>query len=174
MHNPYDHLPQVGTFTVTSTDVADGQPVPNAQVSGVFGAGGQDVSPQLSWSGFPEATRSFAVTMYDPDAPVPSGFWHWAVHDIPVSVTSLPSGAGAAGGAGLPAGAIMLPVDGGFVQYVGAAPPPGHHAHRYFIVVHAVDVETLGVAAGSTPAVQGFSLFDHTLARAYLVPTYQR
>jgi len=173
MHNPYAHLPQVGTFTVTSTDVADGQTLPVAQRSGVFGAGGQDVSPQLSWSGFPAETRSFAVTVYDPDAPIPSGWWHWAVHDIPVSVTSLPSNAGAPGGANLPPGAIMLPVDGGLTQYVGAAPPAGHGPHRYFVVVHAVDVESLGVEPGSTPAVQGFALFQHTLARATLVPVYE-
>ena len=174
MHNPYAHLPEVPSFTVTSTDVADGQPLAPAQMSGVFGAGGQDTSPQLSWSGFPEQTRSFAVTMFDPDAPMPSGFWHWAVHDIPAGVTSLPSGAGNPGGASLPAGAIMLPVDGGYVQYLGAAPPVGHGPHRYFIVVHALDVPTLEVAAGSSPTIQGFAMFSHTLARATIVPTARR
>jgi Raf kinase inhibitor-like YbhB/YbcL family protein len=174
MHDPYAHLPQVPSFTLTSTDAADGQPFATAQMSGVFGAGGQDVSPQLSWSGFPAQTRSFAVTMFDPDAPVPSGFWHWAVHDIPVEVTALPTGAGSPDGAGLPPGAIMLPVDGGFVHYVGAAPPVGHGPHRYFLVVHALDVPTLGVEADNTPAVQGFYMFGHTVARATIVPTARR
>ncbi len=175
MRDPYAHLPQVESFTVTSSDVADGQPLRPAQLSAVFGVpGGQDLSPQLSWSGFPAGTRSFAVTMYDPDAPIPSGFWHWAVHDIPADVTSLPTGAGSPDGALLPAGAIQLPVDGGLVQYVGAAPPEGHGPHRYFIVVHALDCETLGVAAGNTPTVQGFSMFGHTLGRAMIVPTYER
>jgi Raf kinase inhibitor-like YbhB/YbcL family protein len=175
MHDPYAHLPKVESFTVTSTDVADGQPLKPAQWSGLFGVpGGQDISPQLSWSGFPAGTRSFAVTVFDPDAPIPSGFWHWAVHDIPATVTSLPSGAGSPGGAGLPPGAIQLPADGGFVQYVGAAPPEAHGPHRYFIVVHALDVETLGVPAGSTPAIQGFAMFGRTLARACIVPTFGR
>ena len=173
MHDPYAHLPQVESFTLTSTDVTDGAPFANAQMSGVFGAGGEDVSPQLSWSGFPPQTRSFAVTVFDPDAPGPSGFWHWAVHDIPASVTSLPSGAGDAQGSGLPPGAVQLPCDGGLAHYVGAAPPIGHGPHRYFIVVHALDVEKLDVPPGGSPGLQAFMMFTHTLARAQLVATAQ-
>lgn len=172
-YNPYDALPQVPTFTVTSADVTDGQPVGNDQVSGVFGAGGKDISPQLSWSGFPAETKSFVVTVYDPDAPTASGFWHWVVAEIPLSTTSLPSGAGSEGGT-LPPGAVTLRNDGGFAGYVGAAPPPGHGPHRYFIVVHAVDAESLGIDGNATPAFLGFNLFSHTLARATLVGTYEQ
>lgn len=172
-YNPYDALPSVPSFTVTSADVSDGAPLGNDQVSGVFGAGGKDVSPQLSWSGFPAETKSFAVTVYDPDAPTASGFWHWAVAEIPASVTELPSGAGSEGGT-LPAGAVMLRNDGGFAGYVGAAPPAGHGPHRYFVVVHAVDVESLGIPPEATPAFLGFNLFSHTLARATLVGTYEQ
>lgn len=172
-YNPYDALPAVPSFTVTSADVTDGASLANDQVSGVFGAGGKDVSPQLSWSGFPAETKSFAVTVYDPDAPTASGFWHWAVADIPASVTELPAGAGSEGGT-LPAGAVMLRNDGGFAGYVGAAPPAGHGPHRYFIVVHAVDVESLGVPPEASPAFLGFNLFSHTLARATLVGTYEQ
>lgn len=171
-YNPYDALPQVPGFTVTSEDVADGQTFDNDQVSGVFGAGGKDISPQLSWSGFPAETKSFAVTVYDPDAPTASGFWHWAVADIPVGTTSLPRGAGSEGGS-LPSGAVTLRNDGAFAGYVGAAPPAGHGAHRYFIVVHALDVEQLGIDENGTPAYLGFNLFAHTLARATIVAMYE-
>ncbi|WP_280505217.1 YbhB/YbcL family Raf kinase inhibitor-like protein [Nocardia farcinica] len=170
-YNPYDALPRVPSFTLTSEDVTDGQPLGNDQVSGIFGAGGKDISPQLSWSGFPPETKSFAVTVYDPDAPTASGFWHWAVADIPASVTSLPSGAA---DGGLPEGAIQLRHDGGAPGFVGAAPPAGHGPHRYFIVVHAVDVETLGIDENATPALLGFNLFSHTLARATIVGTYEQ
>ena len=173
-YDPYAHLPQVPSFPVTSTDVSDGGTLAMPHVSGVMGAGGEDRSPQLSWSGFPEGTRSFAVTVYDPDAPTASGFWHWAVANIPASVTELPSGAGDKDAPRLPDGAVQLRNDGGFAGYVGAAPPAGHGPHRYFVVVHAVDTETLDVTADTTPAVLGFNLFFHTLARATLVVTYEQ
>ena len=169
--SPYDFLPQVPGFELTSTDVTDGAPLPAPQVSGVMGAGGEDRSPQLSWSGFPEGTRSFAVTVYDPDAPTHSGFWHWAVANIPVSVTELPSGASEGG---LPEGAVQLRNDAGIAGYVGAAPPAGHGPHRYYVVVHALDTDDLGVPADATPAFLGFNLFSHTLARAVLVGTYEQ
>ncbi|RYZ36137.1 MAG: YbhB/YbcL family Raf kinase inhibitor-like protein [Myxococcaceae bacterium] len=172
--NPYDALPKVPSFTVTSTDVRDGETLSTAQLSGIFGAGGKDVSPQLSWSGFPEGTKSFVVTVYDPDAPTASGFWHWAVVNLPRSTTSLPTDAGSEDGKKLPSGAFQLRNDGGIARYIGAAPPPGHGAHRYFIVVHAVDVESLDVQKDASPGLLGFNLFSHTLARATLVGTYGR
>ena len=171
--DPYASLPQVPSFTVTSSDVSDGGVLAMPHVSGVMGAGGEDRSPQLSWSGFPEGTKSFAVTMFDPDAPTASGFWHWAVANIPASVTELPSGAGDKDDPKLPEGAVSLRNDGGFAGYVGAAPPSGHGPHRYFVVVHAVDTEALDVTTDTTPAVLGFNLFFHTLARATLVATYE-
>ena len=173
-YDPYDHLPRVPGFTVTSSDCADGRPLAQPLVSGVMGAGGEDRSPQLSWSGFPDGTRSFAVTVYDPDAPTASGFWHWAVANIPASVTELPSGAGDKDAPKLPEGAVQLRNDGGSAGFVGAAPPAGHGAHRYFIVVHAVDTDRLDVDADTAPAVLGFNLFFHTLARATLVATYEQ
>ncbi|GAB3552914.1 YbhB/YbcL family Raf kinase inhibitor-like protein [Arthrobacter tumbae] len=172
--DPYADLPEVPSFELTSTDIADNQPLDALQASGRMGAGGQDVSPQLSWSGFPEGTRSFAVTVYDPDAPTASGFWHWAVFNIPVGTTSLPAGAGTEDGAGLPAGAVQLKNDGGFPGFVGAAPPPGHGAHHYHVVVHAVDVEQLEIPAEASNAYLGFNLFSHTLGRARIVGTYEQ
>ncbi len=172
--DPYDFLPSVPSFSVTSTDVSDGAALALPHVSGAMGAGGEDRSPQLSWSGFPEGTRSFAVTVFDPDAPTASGFWHWAVANIPATLTELPSGAGDKDAPGLPGSALQLRNDGGFAGYVGAAPPSGHGPHRYFVVVHAVDTETLDIAADTTPAVLGFNLFFHTLARARLVAAYEQ
>lgn len=167
-------LPAVPAFAVASPDVRDGQPMPPAQRSGLFGAGGQDRSPALSWSGFPAGTRSFAVTMYDPDAPTGSGFWHWAVVNIPASVTGLEADAGSEDGARLPRGALQLPNDARLRRYVGAAPPPGHGLHRYVFVVHALDVESLAIPPDATPAFLGFSMLGHTLGRATLTATYAR
>jgi len=172
--NPYDNLPEVPTFTLTSTDVSDGATLTERHTSKAFGMpGGEDLSPQLSWSDFPAGTRSFAITCYDPDAPTAAGFWHWAVADVPAGVTELPSGAGTAGSKELGEPAVVLNNSAGFPGFVGAAPPAGHGAHRYFFVVHAVDVDTLGIDASTTPTVLGFNLFFHTLARAYLVPTFE-
>ncbi len=172
--NPYDDLPQVASFALSSDDVQDGATLGTDQVSGVFGAGGTDTSPQLSWNGFPSRTRSFAVTVYDPDAPTASGFWHWAVCDIPVEVAELTRGAGDEDGSGLPRGAIQLRNDSGMRRFIGAAPPPGHGQHRYFFVVHAVDVESLGLDEQTTPALLGFTLFSHTLGRATIVGRYEQ
>lgn len=169
--NPYDSLPKVPSFTLASTDVKTGSPLPPAQMSAAFGIpGGQDLSPQLAWSKVPAGTKSFAVTMYDPDAPTPSGFWHWVVLDIPASVTELAAGAGAAGGPGLPQGAWQLPNDARMAQYVGAAPPQGNGKHRYFIVVQALDVESLGIPKDATPAFASFNMLGHILGRAVLIP----
>lgn len=170
--DPYDALPKLPTFTLTSESVQDGQPLSNAQVSGIMGAGGEDVSPQLSWSGFPDETRSFAVTVYDPDAPTLSGFWHWAVANLPADVTELPAGAG--DGDNLPGGAQTLLNDAGMRRYIGAAPPPGHGVHRYYIAVHAVDVEKLELDEAASPAYLGFNLFQHAIARAVIHGTYQQ
>jgi hypothetical protein len=168
--NPYDFLPQVPSFPVTSSDIEHGAGLPQPQVSGKMGLDGQDRSPQLSWSGFPAETKGFAVTVYDPDAPTTSGFWHWAVFGIPASVTELPSGAA---DGGLPAGAVQLRNDAGFAGFVGAAPPAGHGVHHYYVVVHALDTDDLGLPAEASPAYLGFNLFSHTLARGTIVATYE-
>ncbi|MCV7280974.1 YbhB/YbcL family Raf kinase inhibitor-like protein [Mycolicibacterium flavescens] len=171
-YNPYEFLPELPSFTLTSKTFTDGQPLGNDQVSGIMGAGGSDISPHLTWSGFPEETRSFAVTMYDPDAPTASGFWHWAVANLPATVTELPEGAG--DGSSLPGDALILRNDAGVKRFIGAAPPPGHGPHRYIVAVHAVGVEKLDLPEDATPAYLGFNLFQQAIARALIHATYEQ
>ncbi len=171
-NDPFAGVPAVPAFTITSRDVRDGEPLPAAQLSGSSGVpGGLDRSPQLSWSGAPQVTASYAVTVYDPDAPTGSGFWHWAVANIPANVTELPEGVGDDNGSGLPDGAVQFPNDARLARFIGGAPPAGHGPHRYYITVHAIDVEDIGIPAESTPAFLGFTMATHTLARATLIAT---
>jgi Raf kinase inhibitor-like YbhB/YbcL family protein len=169
---PYDFMPAVPSFELRSDDVADGQMMSDDQVYNGFGMSGRNISPSLSWSGFPGQTRSFAVTCFDPDAPTGSGFWHWVLLGIPASVTSLPAGAGSADGSRLPEGAFHVRNDYGTKDFGGAAPPAGDPPHRYVFAVHALDVENLDVNDEVTPAVAGFNLRFHTIARALLIPVY--
>ena len=163
--NPYDYLPQTASFTVTSDDVTDGAALKDDQVADLG-----NTSPQLSWSGAPEGTQSYVVTCFDPDAPTPSGFWHWVLVDVPADVTSLDTGA--ASGT-LPGEAFHVRNDGGESGFMGAAPPEGDHPHRYFFVVHAVGEPSLGVDADASPAVVSFNLAFKTLGRAIVHGTYQ-
>ncbi len=137
-----------------------------------FGCSGGNRSPQLAWSGSPEGTRSFALTCYDPDAPTGSGFWHWVVANIPVSVTELPLDAGSPASGKLPASAITVRNDVGTREYAGPCPPQGDHPHRYFFTVFAVGAE-LQVNADTTPAVVGFQLHFNTLAKAEIVGLFK-
>jgi Raf kinase inhibitor-like YbhB/YbcL family protein len=137
-----------------------------------WGMNGGNQSPHLRWSGFPRETRGFAVTMFDPDAPTASGFWHWVLLDLPATVTELPRGSGARGGQRLPSGALSIANDFGEPAYCGPAPPAGDRPHRYFLAVHALDTDKLGVDPGARAAVAGFNLAFHTLARGLLVPEY--
>ncbi|MER6766536.1 YbhB/YbcL family Raf kinase inhibitor-like protein [Amycolatopsis sp. NPDC000746] len=122
-NSPFARLPEVPSFTVASTTVADGAAWSAEQFSGIFGVpGGKDTSPQLSWTGAPEGTKSYAVTVYDADAPTGSGFWHWVVADIPATVTDLPEGAGDDTGSGLPDGAFQLRNDAGAARVIGGGP----------------------------------------------------
>ena len=171
--DPYEKLPAAASFTVTSSDVTDGQPMSDAHAYGGATETAGNGSPQLAWSGAPDGTKSYVVSCYDPDAPTPSGFWHWTLVDIPASVAELGTGAGA-GGASLPGSAFHVRNDWGSKDYGGAYPPDGDRPHRYYFVVHALDVETLGVDNETSAAAVAFNVLFHTLARAMIVPTFQR
>jgi Raf kinase inhibitor-like YbhB/YbcL family protein len=167
--DPYELLPPVPSFTLESDDVKDGQPLEMAFVHPSLG--GENISPQLRWSGFPSETKGFLVTAYDPDAPTGSGFWHWVLPNLPLGVTELAQGAGSGGQ--LPGGAFHVRNDYGEAAYGGAAPPPGDRPHRYVFAVHALDVEALEVTPQASPAYVGFNATFHVLARATMRPTYQ-
>lgn len=171
-YNPYEALQgvkPVETFSLVSSDVRGDGALDRAQLGSSHG--GLDRSPQLSWTGFPAATRSFAVTCFDPDAPSASGWWHWAVVNLSATQTSLPTDAGAAGGENLPEGALMLPNDDRERRYSGPTPPRGTGVHRYFFVVHALDLPRVDVSTDAALATLGMQLFFHGLGRGILVGT---
>ena len=161
-------------FTLTSKSFNDQQALPKAHVHHAMGAGGDNVSPDLAWSGAPEGTQSFALTCYDPDAPTGSGWWHWVVSDRPASAPGLALGAGAAGGAALPPGSKQGRTDFGTHEYGGAAPPPGHGPHRYIFTLYALKTPTLDVPADASAAYVGFNIHFAKLGEARLMATYER
>src|SRR5919202_4086588 len=161
---------------VTSTSFKEGERLSMDHVLSEdygFGCNGKNQPPQLSWSGAPDGTRSFALTCYDPDAPTGSGFWHWVVVNIPANVSELPVDAGNPRGSGLPSGALQTRTDFGAPGYGGPCPPQGDHPHRYFFTVVAVGVDQLPVAADTSAAVVGFQLHFNTLARASLMGLFK-
>jgi Raf kinase inhibitor-like YbhB/YbcL family protein len=166
---PYDFMPEVPSFQVRSDDVTDGEQMSERHVYNGFGMSGENRSPHLAWSGFPAETRGFAVTCFDPDAPTGSGFWHWVVLGLPASVTGLAPGANCDG---LPEGAFCVRNDYGEKDFGGAAPPKGDPPHRYVFAVHALDTDSLDVDSDVTPAVAGFNLRFHTIARGMIIPVY--
>ena len=166
--DPYELLPKVPAFTLRSSDVQQG-----TQMMETYIYAGGNRSPALEWSGAPQGTRSYVVTCFDPDAPTPSGFWHWVMVDLPASVTSLPAGAGKEDGSALPKGAFQCRNDYGSQGYGGPPPPKGDRPHRYYFAVHALDTDHLGVNEQPSPAAVSFTMLGHTLARAILVPTYR-
>lgn len=165
---PYADLPELPTFTLTSEDIKEGDQASDWMLSKAMGIEkGEDTNPQLSWSGFPKETKSFVITCYDPDAPTPSGFWHWTASNIPADVTSI------ARGAADELVATKHTNDGGNNAFTGFAPPEGHGAHRYIFCVTAVDTDKLDIDESASPAVVNFNLFFHGIARAFLTVTHE-
>jgi hypothetical protein len=160
------------TFTLTSKSVG-GQATKVQEYNG-FGCSGDNVSPQLSWANAPEGTKSFAVTMYDPDAPTGSGFWHWVVFDIPANANELVQNAGNVSLNLAPKGAIQSLTDYGAKGFGGPCPPEGHGIHEYIITVFALKTDKLGLTDTINPAIVGFNLWNQTLAKASIVLYYKR
>jgi Raf kinase inhibitor-like YbhB/YbcL family protein len=157
---------QAADFKLESADFRDGVVQP-AQFANAFGCSGANRSPAITWSGAPEGTRSFVVTMYDKDAPTGSGFWHWVVVDIPADVTSLDAGAGD-GAESLPKGAHMTSTDAGQAMFLGACPPAGE-SHEYRITIKALKVDKLPVPPNASAALVGFVSNMNKLAEASIV-----
>lgn len=154
------------SFTVHSPDMADGRVARAQFAASAMGGPGDNLSPQIEWQGAPASAQSFIVTMYDPDAPTGSGWWHWAVANIPASAHALPRGAGVAGtGTPLPTGAVEINTDMGVPGYVGPLPPPGE-THRYVLTVTALDVPRLDLPPTATPALLAFMAGAHTVGKA--------
>jgi len=160
------------TFTLTSQDLG-GQAAPLNEFNG-FGCKGKNESPQLAWLNAPEDTKSFAVTMYDPDAPTGSGWWHWVVFDIPSNITELVANAGNVELNLAPKGAIQSITDYGAKGYGGPCPPEGHGAHRYIITVFALKTDSLGLDENTNPAVVGYYIWNNTIAKASIITYYGR
>ena len=161
-------------FELTSPDVAPGAKIADEYVFSGFGCSGKNVSPALKWSGAPAGTKSFALMVYDPDAPTGSGFWHWVMFDIPPNVTELPQGAGDPKAGKTPAGAVQSRTDFGTPGYGGPCPPQGDPPHHYHFMLFAVDAAKLGPDAETTAAVVGFNLHFHTLAKTEFTALYGR
>lgn len=160
------------TFTLSSQDL--GGEATKAEEFNGFGCVGNNQSPSLIWENAPEGTKSFAVTMYDPDAPTGSGWWHWVVFDIPSNVNELVRNAGNVSAKLAPKGAIQSITDYGAKGYGGPCPPEGHGLHQYIITVHALKTASLGLDENTNPAVVGYYLWNNTIAKASIVTYYQR
>ena len=160
------------TFTLSSKNLG-GEATLKEEFNG-FGCIGKNESPQLSWKNAPEGTRSFAITMYDPDAPTGSGWWHWVVFDIPTSTTELVANAGDIKLDLTPDGTIQSITNYGSQGYGGPCPPQGHGLHQYIITVYALKTDTLGLNKNTNPAIVGYYLWNNTLAKASLITYYKK
>ena len=161
-------------FTLSSPTVKPGSMLTDAQVFKGFGCEGKNISPALKWSGAPAGTKSYAVTVYDPDAPTGSGWWHWVVINIPATATELPEGAGTADGKALPAGSTQVRTDFGAPGFGGACPPKGDKPHRYIFTVYALKTDKIEAPADASAALVGFMINANKLGKASFEAKYGR
>jgi Raf kinase inhibitor-like YbhB/YbcL family protein len=165
---------QAAGFTLSSPTIKPGSMLSDAQVFKGFGCEGKNISPALKWSGAPSGTKSYAVTVYDPDAPTGSGWWHWVVYNIPASASELPEGAGAADGKGMPTGAAQGRTDFGAAGFGGACPPAGDKPHRYIFTVYALKTDKIEAPADASAALVGFMVNANKLGKASFEAKYGR
>lgn len=161
-------------FLLTSNTIEPNATLADEQIFSGFGCSGKNISPHLQWTPGPEGTKSYAVTVYDPDAPTGSGWWHWLVYNIPADVTELTAGAGAVGGKALPAGAVHGPTDFGTYGFGGACPPEGDDPHRYVFTVIALKTDNIEIPEGASAALIGFMINANTLAKSSFIANYGR
>ncbi len=167
-------LANAGEFTLTSPAIASGSTLSNTYLFHGFGCTGENKSPELHWTAGPAGTKSYAVTVYDPDAPTGSGWWHWLVYNLPVDTRTLAFDAGQTGGAMLPNGAEHGRSDFGTYGFGGACPPPGDKPHRYVFTVYALGVDKIDPPEGATSALIGYMINANNLASASLTAYYGR
>jgi len=163
-----------GSFTLESAEVKLNSTIPEAQVFKGFGCDGGNVSPSLTWKNAPAGTKSFAVTVYDPDAPTGSGWWHWVVFNIPADVASLPKGVGNPASGQTPKGAVQSKTDFGKTGYGGPCPPKGDKPHRYIFTVYALKVDKIDADENASAAMVGFMLNTNKIEKASFTATYGR
>jgi Raf kinase inhibitor-like YbhB/YbcL family protein len=161
-------------FTLTSPTIAAGSTLTNAQVFNGFGCSGANISPALAWKNPPSGTKSFALTVYDPDAPTGSGWWHWVVYNLPATTLGLAEGAGSADGKRLPAGTVQGRTDFGSIGFGGACPPAGDKPHRYIFTIHALKLAHLDMPPDATAAAIGFAINANRIGSATLQARYGR
>ncbi len=162
------------SFNLNSSDINEGQSLSTDQVFSGFGCTGNNISPSLSWTGAPESTKSFALTVYDPDAPTGSGWWHWVVFNIDSSTTSISRNAGALDSKLAPQGSVQSRTDFGLKGFGGACPPEGHGRHRYQFTLHALNVDTLQLSDDSSAALVGYMINQHRIAKTTIEAIYER
>jgi Raf kinase inhibitor-like YbhB/YbcL family protein len=162
------------SFTLESAEIKPNSTIAEAQVFKGFGCEGGNISPSLSWKNAPAGTKSFAVTVYDPDAPTGSGWWHWVIFNIPASVTSLPRGIGNTASGQTPKGAVQSRTDYGKPGYGGPCPPQGDKPHRYIFTVYALKVDKIDADENSSAALVGFMINANRLDKTSFTATYGR
>ena len=161
------------SMTLTSADIKEGATIASEQVFNGFGCTGGNVSPALSWSGAPSGTKSLAVSIYDPDAPTGSGWWHWTLFNIPANVTGIKEGASLKPDQ-LPAGSVEGRTDFGKPGYGGACPPVGDKPHRYILTVFALKTAKIDLTSDASGALVGYYLNQNTIAKTSLTAKYGR